>query len=412
MAARIERRPPVRHPRAPRINHNRIALLAAASELFAESGPSSVSIRAVSTRAGCSHTLIGQQFGSKQGLEIAVIASAVDEFTSFIRELSTEGDFSFQEVVTWLRNHPTTTRLMVRSVLGEFEGFSFGEHTGLGEALIHQLRVRNGQMNLNGLSQARTVAYMVWAMIFGYFSLQELLTVASRVDQVPAPKRDALLAATADLVAGLLGSGRVDLRSKSRRKPEPPQEFPDLTTIDSRSALIQAAIELYSSSGPASLTTREIADLARVNQGLIYHYFESREALLTEAIAEANLPLEISLPPGVELDLPAAIRAVAQARSYRMLARVEANGMPLAQVRTRYPVFDRLLADYPQVPKGSRTTGLNDPRIAVMLGSAMSFGSALWGGVLRQILQIPNEMDLVPALAGTVGLIFAQPLSD
>ncbi len=409
MAARPDRRPPVRHPRAPRVNHNRIALLSAGSELFAELGPASVSIRAVSTRAGCSHTLIGQQFRSKQGLELAVIAAAVDEFSNFIRELCDGPNFSFAEVIAWLRNHEVTTRLLTRAALGEFEGFSFSDHIGAGEALVNQIRARSGLTTSSGTAQAKTVAYMALAMIFGYFSLQELLTAGSRVEAVPPPKRDVLLGSAVEFVLDLLRSGQVDLRSNTRRKPAPPQEFPDLTTIDSRSALIQAAIELYSAQGPASLTTREIADLARVNQGLIYHYFDSREALLAEAIAEANLTIEVALPQKGVMDLETVIRAVAQARSYRMLARVEVNSIPLSRVRTTFPVFDRLLDDYPKIPKGSRTTGLSDPRIAVMLGSAMSFGSALWGTSLVEMLQIPAQMDVVPALAGAINLILAQP---
>jgi AcrR family transcriptional regulator len=409
MAVRPNRLPPVRHPRAPRINHNRIALLTAGSELFAEFGPASVPIRTISTRAGCSHTLIGQQFGSKQGLELAVIAAAAEEFTSFINELCDGPDFSFAPIVAWLRDHEVTTRLLTRAALGEFEGFNFSDNKGLGESIVNQLMAHSGLKNTSGVAQAKTMAYMILAMIFGYFGLQELLTTASRVQAVPTLKRDAVLSSAAEFVLDLLGSDQVNLRANSRRKPEPPQEFPDLTTIDSRSALIQAAIELYSAQGPASLTTREIADLARVNQGLIYHYFESREALLGEAITEANLSIELTLPEGGVFDLETVIRAVSRAKSYRMLARVEANSIPLTQVRTSFPVFDRLLALYPKIPKGSRTTGLSDPRMAVMLGSAMSFGSALWGTSLREILQIPDQMDFVPALTGTVDLIFAQP---
>jgi AcrR family transcriptional regulator len=52
---------------------NREALLVAARDLFAHHGPAAVSIRTVAERAGCSHTLVGRQFGSKAGLEAAVV---------------------------------------------------------------------------------------------------------------------------------------------------------------------------------------------------------------------------------------------------------------------------------------------------------------------------------------------------
>lgn len=88
----------------------------------------------------------------------------------------------------------------------------------------------------------------------------------------------------------------------------------DLTTVDSRSALIAAAIELYAAKGQAALTTREIADLAQVNQG-----------------------------PDV--------------------------------------------AD------------LHEPRLTVMATSAFSLGVTLWDDILRRMIGIPADADLVPMIA-------------
>jgi AcrR family transcriptional regulator len=46
----------------------RAAVLAAAGELFAERGPSAVSVRDIASRAGVNHGLIHRHFGSKEGL--------------------------------------------------------------------------------------------------------------------------------------------------------------------------------------------------------------------------------------------------------------------------------------------------------------------------------------------------------
>jgi AcrR family transcriptional regulator len=160
------------------------------------------------------------------------------------------------------------------------------------------------------------------------------------------------------------------------------------------------------------LTTREIADLARVNQGLIYHYFESREALLAEAFTEANAPFLISLTVNPITDLQPVLRAVYQSPSHRMLMRLQVNGEPLEKFRTEFPVFDSLLATSGHVvPRGPKTEGLKDPRIALMLGSSLTFGAALWDGPLRDMLGISQEIDLIPALAELAQHIFDLPRS-
>ena len=46
----------------------RAAVLAAAGELFAERGPSAVSVRDIASLAGVNHGLIHRHFGSKEGL--------------------------------------------------------------------------------------------------------------------------------------------------------------------------------------------------------------------------------------------------------------------------------------------------------------------------------------------------------
>ncbi len=49
---------------------------------------------------------------------------------------------------------------------------------------------------------------------------------------------------------------------------------------ETRTNIIYSAMSLFARSGYASTTTRQIADLAGVSPGLMYHYFESKEELL------------------------------------------------------------------------------------------------------------------------------------
>jgi AcrR family transcriptional regulator len=404
MNPKVPHLPSVRHPRAARPNLHRAALLQAGTELFSTSGPAGVSIRQISALAGCSHTLIGQQFGSKKGLEDAVLQQAIGEFANHVLQLCAAPELSFAAMITWLREHEAVLRLLSRHALGEFEGADCG-NTKLGDALVHKVQ-SHVDAPASARDEVKLSVFAALAMILGQLSLDNFMTRASRVDQVPQHRRDAVLAEAAHLIADLPVTGGVDLSAPLTRQPATPEVYPDLTKIDSRRALVQATILLYASQGPAALTTREIADLARVNQGLIYHYFHSREALLAEALTEANLPLLFSLPQGVPLDLPTILRAVAGTPTHRMLVRLEVNGVPIDRVRTNFPVYDRLLEEFPKVPKGARTAGLKDPRMAVMLGGSLGFGAALWDAPLRQVLQIPTEADLIPAFAGIIGHLF------
>jgi len=54
--------------------------------------------------------------------------------------------------------------------------------------------------------------------------------------------------------------------------------------MDTRTAILQAAVQVFSQHGFRGSTTRRIADAAEVNEVTIFRYFGSKEALLQEAI--------------------------------------------------------------------------------------------------------------------------------
>ncbi len=56
------------------------------------------------------------------------------------------------------------------------------------------------------------------------------------------------------------------------------------TPVDRRTAIIEAAIEVFSQYGFDAGTTRQIADQAGVAEGLLYRYFDSKQDLLREAV--------------------------------------------------------------------------------------------------------------------------------
>lgn len=58
--------------------------------------------------------------------------------------------------------------------------------------------------------------------------------------------------------------------------------------MDTRTAILNAAVQVFSQHGFRGSTTRRIADAAAVNEVTIFRYFGSKEALLQEAIAASD----------------------------------------------------------------------------------------------------------------------------
>lgn len=67
---------------------------------------------------------------------------------------------------------------------------------------------------------------------------------------------------------------------------------------DRREQIIDAALRVFAQKGYSNATNKDIAREAGITPGLIYYYFESKEALLN-AILEARSPLKLmaSFPP-------------------------------------------------------------------------------------------------------------------
>ena len=101
-----------------RPSNNPEALVVAARDLFATSGPGAVSIRAVAEAAGCSHTLVGRHFGSKAGLEAAVIERLATGLGVLVARQCSDPEWSMSTVLQAMRDHPSAAKLILRTALG------------------------------------------------------------------------------------------------------------------------------------------------------------------------------------------------------------------------------------------------------------------------------------------------------
>ena len=169
----------------------RASLLAAATELFAESGPANVSIRQVASAAGVNHGLVHYYFGSKDGL----LAEVLDACAAEIADELAHGDdpaHLFRPGSPAVRH----ARILAHLVLTADDPASIQHDFPTQRLLVAMLENR-------GLADAaaRARAAQVSALVLGWHLFGEFLARAAGVDPSERNREDLL----ADGVAQLLG---------------------------------------------------------------------------------------------------------------------------------------------------------------------------------------------------------------
>ncbi len=185
---------------------------------------------------------------------------------------------------------------------------------------------------------------------------------------------------------------------------------------DRREQIAEAAMRVFAQKGFMRATNKDIAREAGITTGLIYHYFDSKEALL-KAIVELRSPSQLTRslsPEMLALPTETLIRslmlqmlAVVEGEQFVQLLRVflpeaihnpnlSALGLPSHQEATRF------LADYLAAKMASEELRQGDPSMA-----AQVLMSGIMGFVLRrQILNDPLALQytheqIVDSIVGT-----------
>ncbi|MGY1770904.1 TetR family transcriptional regulator [Blastococcus sp. SYSU D00813] len=114
-----------------------------------------------------------------------------------------------------------------------------------------------------------------------------------------------------------------------------------------RAALLTAARDLIARDGVAAVSTRDVAAAAGANQALVYRYFGSKEALLTEALQPTGPDTTIAETPLADLPHALLRRALdpdapAEMRASSMSTLVAGAGSDLVRAIAR----DRIHAGY------------------------------------------------------------------
>ena len=382
--------------------------MVAARDLFANTGPGAVSIRAVAEAAGCSHTLVGRHFGSKAGLEAAVVERLATGVRVLVARQCSDPEWSMGTVLAAMRDHPSAAKLILRTALGEFDAAPLVKGHNLAVCLAERVEERRGGDPRSLSMTAKTTAYLALSTVLGYLALEDFLVNATRSVDIPGEWRDAAVVGAAQLIVGRGSDPSFELPWGTASPPKPKRAAKVATDETGADALLRAAIDLYVERGPANVTTRDIADLAGVNQGLIYHYFPSREALIARAIEVTNRPLaDVSLLAG-RFDLVPLVRLRPELRALVIMARYLLDGGRILDVRTTFPVIDAALSRYASIPIGSGPGSLADPRLAVLAAGATYQATAIADGALRRMLKIPATADLGSAQVWAVEMLMSQ----
>ena len=117
-----------------------------------------------------------------------------------------------------------------------------------------------------------------------------------------------------------------------------------------RSALIEAAADLFAERGPSRVSVREIATRAGVNHGLVHRHFGSKDGLLKAVMSALADDVHDRVgQPDARESLADILRGTFTGtrdggRHWRILVRALLDGAEPTELQSEFPVFDRLVA--------------------------------------------------------------------
>ena len=166
-------------------------------------------------------------------------------------------------------------------------------------------------------------------------------------------------------------------------------------------AILEAATDLFAERGPAATSIRDIAARSKVNHGLVFRHFGTKEQLVGAVLDH----LGANLTGLLRSQAPADVLEPALDRQMRVMARTLLDGYPAAQLQKRFPNIAALL-------DGVRPLHDNDTnaRLAVANALALQFGWRLFAPILRSATGIDEltDAELREAVRTEVGRI-VQP---
>ncbi len=160
------------------------ALVQSGMELFAERGPSAVSVRDVAARARVNHALVFRHFGSKQGLVRAVWARTVQDLARSI-SLDEVDVASLVEMTERVATDERVWRLMARAALDR-EGLElFAAEMPFLEKLVASIRASQLRGHVRTPVDARLLVAMMGALGLGWLVFEPMLVATLKLPPGP-----------------------------------------------------------------------------------------------------------------------------------------------------------------------------------------------------------------------------------
>lgn len=149
-------------------------------------------------------------------------------------------------------------------------------------------------------------------------------------------------------------------------------------------AILAAATDLFAERGPAATSIRDIAARSKVNHGLVFRHFGTKEQLVGAVLDHLGMTLTGLLHSGASDD----VVERALDRHMRVLARTLLDGYPAGQLQKRFPNVAELLDDVRPRHGSDRSA-----RLAVANSLALQFGWQLFAPMLRAATGIEGLSD-------------------
>jgi len=153
-----------------------------------------------------------------------------------------------------------------------------------------------------------------------------------------------------------------------------PDEFVPTGRDEVIAAILDSAGQMFADRGPAAASIRDIAARARVNHGLVFRHFGSKERLVSAVLDH----LAAHLAKLMDAAAPAAEIEAAGSRQLRVIARALLDGYPVGQLQTSFPGAAKLVDEV-----RARHHSDEDARLAAAHALALLFGWQLFEPFLR-----------------------------
>ena len=153
------------------------AILAAAWERFARSGPDGTSLREVAGDAGCTHTMVARYFGSKDGLVTAVTDRLAECVGGMVDRIGSSEADPLLGLLSVAREERSCVQLLVRSALGDLQptGFPACLRTG---SVLSATRARSAG-GRGADRRVRLFTYAASSLLLGWVTFEGFLVAAT-----------------------------------------------------------------------------------------------------------------------------------------------------------------------------------------------------------------------------------------